>query len=63
MPDEDLQPTTADESASIERFSAVGGNAPLSPKMGGPTVPEAEPEPDPPASPVDVTVIVLDGTA
>lgn len=54
------QPATAEESAAIERFASVGGDAPLSPKYGGPTVPESHPEPEQPAAPVDVTVIHLD---
>lgn len=50
---------TADESALIERFSRVGGDAPLSPKMGGPVVPESDPALEDPDAPVDVRVILL----
>jgi len=60
MQNEDQQVNSAEEAVAIERFSSIGGDAPLSPKMGGPSVPEPDPEQeaDPPAAPVDVIVIV-----
>jgi len=56
--DTNVVPDTSQESAQIERFASIGGDAPLSPIYGGPTVTYHEPEPDQSQESGEVVIIL-----